>query len=361
MPLRTRVQRWLSWAAWRYRYLAWFMVFGFLSIVLEAVLIVAVLPQTWPHEVASTLAFLAGMIFAFYTNARFNFRVSRPYFLRTFCLFAMVSTFSYVLNLAAAQYLKLVSWTNYPVSRFITAGCLFMIAYYLHRKITFRRTARNLGLAIYATKAETVREAYTRVGDQCDHVHFDLVDASFDPDAPPVDVGLIAQARRYWTWQPFCLHVMSKTPLRWIEQCWESVDWIVVHVDILDDVMEIIARCRQWHRRVGVVWHQRVTLAEMMPYLPHVDFVVVLSIEQPGRSGQAMTAEALRMAELFKDLAPRYGYDLVFDGGVTADNVGSIPAQFIVSCSHVLQAKNPIHAALALRSGGIGARRLSDH
>jgi len=352
MPLGTRLRRWLTWTAWRYRYLAGFIVFGFLSIVLETILVTFVFPQDWPHDVASTLAFLAGMIFAFYTNARFNFHVSRDYFLRSFFWFAVVSTCSYALNLAAAFYLDLIAWTSYPQSRFLTAGCLFMVAYYFHRRITFRRTARNLGLAVYARQDDEMGQAFARIGDQCDHVHFDILDETFDPKAPPVEIGKIAEARLLWTWQPFCVHVMSKTPLRWIEQCWQSVDWVLVHVDIAEDVMDVIARCRQHGRRVGVVWHRGVTLSAMLPYLPHVDFVAVLGIEQPGRSGQKMTDEALGMAALFKELAPRYGYELIFDGGVATDNVDRIPAQIIVSSSHVLQSENPIHAALALRSGG---------
>jgi ribulose-phosphate 3-epimerase len=351
MPLGTRLRRLVTWLAWRYRYLAGFIVFGFLSIVLEVVLIGAVFPKAWPGEVTSVLAFVAGMLFAFYMNARFNFHVSHDYFLRTFFLFAAISAFSYLLNLAAAHYL-VIPWTSYPVSRFFTAGCLFMVAYYLHRRITFRNITRNLGLALYVREGDELQRAYDRIGDQCDHVHFDLVDSTFDVSAAPVELGKIAAARQLWTWQPFCLHVMSKTPLRWIEQCWQSVDWIVLHVDVLDDVMEVIASCRQWGRRVGIVWHESITLAQMLPYLPHVDFVVVLGIAQPGRSGQVMTEESLQAAALLNDMASRYGYELIFDGGVTTDNVDRIPAQILVSSSHVLQAENPIHAALALRSGG---------
>lgn len=351
MPLTTRLRRLVTWIAWRYRYLAGFILFGFLSIVLETVLLTTVLPQSWPGEVTSILAFIAGMLFAFYTNARFNFHVSQKYFLRTFFLFATISTFSYILNLTAAHYL-VIPWTSYPVSRFLTAGSLFMVAYYLHRRITFRKIVRNLGLAVYTRKGDEIQRAFARIGDQCDHVHFDLVDTTFDPSAAPVDLSKIAEARQFWTWQPFCLHVMSKTPLYWLEQCWQSIDWILLHVNIGEDVMEVIARCRQWRRLVGVVWHQEVTLAELMPYLPHVDFVLVLGIEQPGHSGQVITEESLRTAALLKDLASRYGYELIFDGGVTTDNVDRIPAQFIVSSSHVLQAENPIHAALTLRSGG---------
>ncbi len=349
MPLGRRLRRAFFWLAWRYRYLAGFILYGFLSIVLEVVLIGFVFPQSWPAAARSIPAFVAGMLFAFFMNAYFNFRVSRQHFARTFLLFTLVSVLSYTLNLLAATWLRMLNWTDYPLWRFITAGCLFMIAYTLHRRFTFRKTARNLGLAVYPSQRDGIREAFAHVGDLCDHIHLDLVDPTFDPQAAPVNVDEIREARSLWTWHPVCLHVMSRTPLRWIEQCWDAADCFLVHVDVDDDVTEVIARCRQRRRNVGVVWHHTVTFGEVMPYLPHVDFVMVLGIEHPGRSGQELMDAALEAAAVFDGLAARYGYELIFDGGVTRENVHRIPAQIIVSSSSVLRAENPAHTALLLR------------
>ena len=346
MPLGRRLRRWLVWAAWRYRYLAGFILYGFLSIVLEVVLMTFVLPSGWHETARSIPAFVAGMLFAFFMNAYFNFRVSREHFARAFFLFALVSILSYSLNLAAMRWFDL---DEYPPGRFLIAGCLFMIAYTLHRRFTFRKTARNLGLAVYPSEEDGIREAFAHVGDLCDHIHFDLVDETFDPDAPPVDVDRIGDARRLWVWQPFCLHVMSRTPLKWIEACEKFADCFLVHVDVDDDLMEVIARCRQKQRRIGLVWHHTVTFSDLMPYLPHVDFVMVLGVEHAGRSGQPMMEAALEAAALFDGLASRYGFELIFDGGVTKENVHRIPARIIVSSSSVLRAENPAHTALLLR------------
>jgi len=349
MPMDRRLRRWLLWLAWRYRYLAGFMLYGFLSIVLEVALIrfVFVFPDRWGELARTIPAFLIGMLFAFFMNAFFNFRVSREQFARAFFLFALVSIVSYSLNLAAMTRFGLA---DYPLGRFVTAGCLFMIAYTLHRRFTFRKTARNLGLAVYASEGDSVREAFEHVGDLCDHIHFDLVDATFDPEAAPVDLEQIREARRLWAWQPFCLHVMSRTPLRWIDECRDLADCFLVHVDVDDDVAEVIARCRQRRRSVGVVWHHTVTFGQIMPYLPHVDFVMVLAVERPGHSGQEMMDAALEAAATFDALASRYGYELIFDGGVTKENVHHVPARIIVSASGVLRAENPAHTALLLRT-----------
>jgi pentose-5-phosphate-3-epimerase/putative flippase GtrA len=355
MPMDQRLRRWLLWLVWRYRYLAGFILYGFLSIVLEVALIRATLlflgewgeaPPSIPAFV-SIPAFLAGMLFAFFMNAYFNFRVSRQHFARAFFLFTLVSILSYSLNLAAAALLDL---EDYAPGRFITAACLFMIAYTLHRRFTFRKTARNLGLAVYASEKDSVREAFEHVGDLCDHVHVDLVDATFDPEVGPVDLDQIREARRLWAWQPFCLHVMSRRPLQWLDACGDLADCFLVHVDVDDDLAEVIARCRQRRRSVGMVWHHTVAFGQIMPYLPHVDFVMVLGVEQPGHSGQKLMDVALEAADMLDALASRYGYELIFDGGVTKENVGRIPARIIVSSSGVLRAENPAHTALFLRA-----------
>jgi pentose-5-phosphate-3-epimerase/putative flippase GtrA len=357
IPLRIRLLRTARWMIWRYRYLAGFVIFGFLSLVLEVMLIEAVLPQSWSLFTRSLIGFSAGLIFAFYTNARFNFRVPREYFLRTFMLFAGVAGLSFALNLAAATLTPFFESAGYPSSRFLTAGCLFLVAYNLHRRFTFRGVMRNFGLALYLDDPEELSAAFRRVGDQLDHLHIDIVDETFRSDAPPADLTLLRDVRRMWTWQPICLHVMSRQPLRWIEKCWDDFDWLLIHTDIEDDVMDIIARCRERRRKVGVVWHHTVSMADMMPFLPHVDYVMVLGIERPGYSGQSIMPEALEIAQMFSDLSIRYGYEVIFDGGIRPDNVHRVAARYAVSNSSVLKSESPVLSALAIMAGGVNGSR----
>ena len=51
--------------------------------------------------------------------------------------------------------------------------------------------------------------------------------------------------------------------------------------------MDNIALCRERGCKVGVVWHHTINMQQLLPYLPHVDFLTVLGIDRPGRSGQA--------------------------------------------------------------------------
>ncbi len=345
MPLALRLRRAAVRMAWRYRYLIGFIVIGFASIALEVVLVILVqrflMPSSWrgswQETGVSLLAFAIGMEFAFAMNVKFNFHVSRRYFYRTFLLFALISTISYSLNNYARNYLASLHWNNYPTSRFLTSGCLFAIAYTLHRRFTFRHVPRSLGLAMYTSEIGEIGQLYRKVGEQCDHIHIDLLDETFDAEAAPVNVLTIALVRDLYRWHPLCLHIMSKRPRHWIEQTAEYCDWILFHVDIEEDVMDNIAFCRERGCKVGVVWHHTVAMQQLLPYLPHVDFLAVLGIDRPGRSGQAVMKSALVAANRFHELSRVYNYELIFDGGVTTENISRIPATIVVSSSTVLR------------------------
>jgi pentose-5-phosphate-3-epimerase len=309
-------------------------------------------PTLW----GSGLGFISGMLFAFYGNYYLNFRVERSKFFRTLALFVVISSCSYALNLVAKDYLNLLSWNSYPLARFVTSGCLFVVAYSLHRRFTFRHSAKNFGLAVYAIKGTRIQDLFDRVGEHCDHIHFDLVDQTVKPDAEPIETQVIVQARALWTWQPFMLHIMSHQPRRWVDACIDHVDVVLVHINGEDDIMSILAQCCIHKKQVGIVYHHSVTLAQLIPFLPHVDFVLILGVEQPGYSGQLLMQSAVEMAETLDLMSIKYGFKVIFDGGITIENVNRIPADYIISSSTVLQAEDPIRAVLSLMSGVTNAR-----
>jgi ribulose-phosphate 3-epimerase len=346
------MRRRLSWLAWRHRYLGMFAIIGFFSIAIEVGIVLGLRSLTGHFSLGTSLiGFAIGMFFAFYGNYRFNFRVERRKFWRTLLLFALISCCSYGLNLSAKGQLDWLGWDYYPSARFLTSGALFAVAYYLHRHFTFRHAAKDLGLAVYAAQGTDVEAMFERIGEHCDHIHIDLVDETFKADAAPVEIPVIQRARESWPWHPFVLHIMSRRPAAWAKACLPLVDVVLIHVDVEDDPWSIMAGCRVAGKGFGIVSHHTVTLDRLLPLLPHCDYVLVLGIEKPGYSGQTMMPEALIMAETLAHLGMRHGFKLIFDGGVTVENVQRVPADMIVSSSSVLRSEDPIAAALALMTG----------
>jgi pentose-5-phosphate-3-epimerase len=244
----------------------------------------------------------------------------------------------------------------YAEARLISAGLLFLIAYTIHRRYTFD-LARNFGVAVYASRTERVRQIFAKLGRNCDHVHVDLIDETMSAQAAPVDLGKLRLARKLWRGLPVCLHVMSRRPRHWVEQCWDDIDWVLFHIDGEDDLMGLIADCRLQGKKVGVVWHCSSEFRDVLPYLPHVDFAMALGIPEPGRSGQPLVEKALAVTDALDRMRERYGYEVMFDGGVNLTTVGRIRAKYIVAASAVLRAANPVRTVYTLRTGARYERR----
>jgi pentose-5-phosphate-3-epimerase/putative flippase GtrA len=344
-----------SYWLFRYRYLCTFTVIGFLSVLLE-VMVVGALPKSWPWLARTLLGFALGLTFSFAGNASVNFHVPRSRLMGTFLRFALVSGLSFTLNLTLMSGVTQLLPSTYGPARLGSAAMLFVIAYTLHRRFTFD-LSRNFGIAVYTVPSERVSRIFWKIGRNCDHVHIDLVDETMNPNAGPVDLSKIDDAKRYWPDMPFCLHVMSREPAKWLPQVWDKVDWVLVHLGSDDDLMPIIAECRRRDKKIGVVWHTSDNLGEALPYLPHVDFVMILGIASPGKSGQQLLERAVEVAEVLDRMRCKYGYEVMFDGGVKTDTVQRIPAKYIVAASAVLQAENPIKASHTLRTGAKYDRR----
>lgn len=344
----------LSFWAYRYRYLVTFTAIGFLSILLE-LRIAGGLPDAWGWGLKAAVAFVFGLALSFVLNVTVNFRVPRPHVARTFRRFAAVSLLSFGLNMAAVALFREHLSQAYAAARLVSAALLYLIAYTLHRRFTFD-LARDFGVAVYAARSERVMRAFARLGRNCDHVHVDLIDETMSP-AAEVDLDKLAAARRLWRGAPVCLHVMSETPSRWLPATWGLADWFLFHVNVRDDLAGLIAECRLRGKRVGVMWHASAPFADMLPHLPHVDFAAVLGIARPGVSGQKLLPEALEVTAALDRMRPRYGYEVMFDGGVNAATVRDIRAKYVVAASAVLKSATPIRAAHALRTGARYERR----
>jgi ribulose-phosphate 3-epimerase len=180
-----------------------------------------------------------------------------------------------------------------------------------------------------------------------------------NPTCAPVDLGRLHLARKLWSGVPLCLHVMSLYPTRWLASTWNSVDWYLFHVNARENLFHLMAECRLRRKKVGVVWHGSASLEELLPYLPHVDFVMVLGIANPGRSGQPIDEGALAVADLLDELRPRYGYEVMFDGSVNLSTIGRIRAKYIVAASAVLRATDPIRSVNSLKSSAKYERRVA--
>jgi len=338
----------LSYYAYRHRYLAKFAAIGFFAIFIE-ILLVGMMPTDWAWLTRALLAFAVGLSVSFALNAWMNFQVQRKYMVGTFLRYAVVSSLSFTLNMVAIGLWRDLIGSSYGMARIVSSGTLFLLAYWLHRRYTFNR-AMNFGIAVYTIPEEKVVPIFRKVGYHCDHVHIDLVDETMNEEAAPVDMGKLRQVKKLWKNTPIAMHFMTLEPERWLDQTWDYVDWYLFHANT-PDLMERLTECRLHGKKVGVVWHDSCPVADVIHFLPHVDFVMVLGIAKPGVSGQKLHPRALAMAEVFDSLRDRYQYEVMFDGSVNAETIPSIRATYVVAASAVLRATDPVHMIHVLKTG----------
>ena len=172
--LDSRVQVRLCFAVYRWRFFLAYVVIGVVSLLMEFAV-----RRLWvvshPSEIIGTvLGTMSSIFVAYWLNVRFNFKVPTAKRRKAFLLFVSISLLSLTLNLWLRSHLAGFQMP-YEQSRLLSSAFLFSLAYFLHRRFSFR-SAKQVGLAVYANSAEDIGRIHARVGMFPDFIHVDIVD-----------------------------------------------------------------------------------------------------------------------------------------------------------------------------------------
>lgn len=343
-PLSTR----LSFLLYRYRFLCVYVVIGFSSIVLEILVVRALLPTRLPDLVAKGLGVVAGFGLAYFLNVRFNFKVPQGKRRRAFLFFISISTGSFLLNMAVKSQFARLGW-SYEQSRIITSGMLFLIAYYLHRKITFV-DAKQVGVAVYVTKLEDIETIRRKVGLFPDFIHVDIVDDTFRPGAEELNTHRVEVVHAYWPQKQLHVHLMTRQPSRYFEQVLRFVDVVIVHIESDEDIAAVIRQIKQAGKRVALCLSMDTPVEKARPHAGEIDMLMLLSIDKPGFSGQELQLSTLERIAEIQHWPERKHFELCVDGGVNEKNIGLLNVEKIVSGSSVLNHPKPIRQIMRLQT-----------
>jgi len=338
---------------YRYKYLLRYVVIGFGSLICEALMIELIRKVTGEEVVTYAMifaGFVSGVVFSFILNSKLNFQVRKERNLRTFKMFLIVSVCSFALNLIVTRFVgAYIPLVDYFKTRFFTAGSIFIISYLLHRKYTFT-DVKEVGVAVYLSKSENVDDVKKKIGYNCDFIHIDLVDSTYNSSSRDVDIELGEQIRANWPALKKMTHVMSKNPSRWIPQVQAFSDHIIFHYEIDENIDEVIKLIKSFGKKPGIAIFYHTEVDKIVKYLPKLNIVQILGIAQPGKSGQNLDAMALERLEILNDLKYKHRFDICFDGGVKLSNVSKINAKYVVSGSTVLNAQDPVRAIYDLKT-----------
>ena len=182
-----------------------------------------------------------------------------------------------------------------------------------------------------------------------DYIHWDVMDNHFVPNltfgAP------VIQALRSYTDVPFDVHLMVQNPMRLIDDCAAAgADQITVHLEV-GKTADLISHVKSLHKKVGLSIKPKTKVADLIPYLPMIDWVLLMSVE-PGFGGQSFIPQTLEKIVALKELIGHKKIKIAVDGGInpiTAEACRLAGADVLIAGSSIFHQKNYAQAIQSLK------------
>jgi len=208
------------------------------------------------------------------------------------------------------------------------------------------KLAPSILSADFARLGEQIDEV-ARAG--ADYIHVDVMDGHFVPN---ITIGApVVASIRPLTSLPLDVHLMIEHPERYISDFINAgADIVTVHVEASSHLKSTIRLIKELGARAGVSLNPPTPLSTVKEFLPHVDLVLIMSVN-PGFGGQSFIPETLpRIANMRKILDNRKpGIELEVDGGINADNAPDIVeagADVLVAGNSIFRAEEGISGAM---------------
>ncbi len=187
-----------------------------------------------------------------------------------------------------------------------------------------------------------------------DYLHIDVMDGAFVPN---ITMGVpVLKSIRAYTRMFLDVHLMIEKPARYIGAFAQAgADLFTVHLeaDHPDGIAEALRLMDRHGVRKGVALRPITAARAILPYLPGLDLVLVMTVE-PGFGGQSFMEDQLDTIRQVRALIEEHdpACELEVDGGVspkTAPLVRQAGANVLVAGSAVYGAADPAAAIAALR------------
>ncbi len=154
-----------------------------------------------------------------------------------------------------------------------------------------------------------------------DYLHLDIMDSIFvDNKTYSIDeIKFLLEN----TTKPKDVHLMVSDVKKYIDD-FKTIDpeFITFHYEAVDDPQKIIDYVKKEGIKVGISIKPKTQIKEIIPYLPFIDLVLIMSVE-PGRGGQKFIKNVISKVEKLNNLKKEYGYKFVveIDGGINDQTI----------------------------------------
>ncbi len=158
-----------------------------------------------------------------------------------------------------------------------------------------------------------------------DWLHIDVMDGHFVPNltlGPPI----VAAIKKVAT-TPLDVHLMIEDPWKYADSFLDAgADVLTFHLEVAErgDPMALIEKIKSRGARAAMAVNPDRDVAGLLPYLPHLDMVLVMSVF-PGFGGQKFMAEVL---EGVSRLRSEFGFsgEIEMDGGIGPSTIEACAA-----------------------------------
>ena len=336
-----------SFFKYRYRFLLGYILIGILSIILELSARLILIEISSLNKFSSFSSFILGVCFASWLNTKYNFKVSKSKINRALMYFIIISFISYMFQNLIISIIGNIS--SYEITRIVISAGFFWVAYLFHLKFSFR-DYKKVGVAIYANGIEDLDSMFKKIEKYPDFIHIDIVDYTMNESADKVLSYKTEVIKAFWNSKFIECHVMSKKPMKWVKEIVKNVSRIYIHLNINENILDILKFIKKSGCEAGIVINKKDDIKYINKYHNIIDSVLVLSIKNPGFSGQKFIPEALEIINLINSNKFRNSFSLNVDGGINQNNVHLIEAENVVSGSFVLNSKNPKKNIMVLQT-----------
>jgi len=189
-------------------------------------------------------------------------------------------------------------------------------------------------------------------------LHVDVMDGHFVPNisfGPPV----ISCVRKLLPETFLDVHMMVEEPIRFVEDYKDcGADLITIHAEATTRLEETIDAVHKAGMKVGVAISPATPVDRIIPVLPHVEMVLVMSVV-PGYGGQSLIPETLDKIRELTVHRSKQGltYDIEIDGGVKLENLDTV----LESGANVIVAGSAIFNGDIARNAGAFLEKLKDY
>lgn len=170
-----------------------------------------------------------------------------------------------------------------------------------------------------------------------DFIHVDVMDGKFvsNKTMPFREMRHISD----YTSKRLDVHLMVVDPSKYIPLYAElNTEYITFHVEVNEDIEKNLKMIKEYSIKCGLAIKPDTKISELIPYLPYLDLILVMSVE-PGKGGQKFIEGTDKRIKEIRELLNSYNVPAIInvDGGINGDTVSLCrDADMVASGSYVV-------------------------